>query len=86
MRYSFASGYDEDYGMYFLDLVAVPDNEESEISHLDYVALFDDSFAKEIDEYGDYDVQFDGSTKKEKPIQQAIIIKATENSDGELVG
>ena len=41
---------------------------------------------KPIDEYGDYDTQFDGTTKKEKPIQQAIIIKATENNDGELVG
>jgi len=41
---------------------------------------------KPLDEYGDYDMQFDGTTKKEKPIQQAIIIKATENNDGELVG
>ena len=41
---------------------------------------------KPIDEFGDYEATFDPSTKKEKPIQQAIIIKATENSDGELVG
>ena len=40
---------------------------------------------KPIDDFGDYDLTFD-SCKKEKPIQQAIIIKATENNDGELVG
>ena len=36
-------------------------------------------------DFGDYDSAFD-SCKKENPIQQAIIIKATENNDGELVG
>ena len=41
---------------------------------------------KPIDEFVDYETVFDPSTKKEKPIQQAIIMKATENSDGELVG
>ena len=40
---------------------------------------------KPIDEF-DYEGAFDPATKKEKPIQQAIIMKATENSDGELVG
>ena len=41
---------------------------------------------KPIDDFGDYETAFDPTAKKEKPIQQAIIIKATENSDGELVG
>lgn len=41
---------------------------------------------KPIDDFGDYESAFDPSTKKEKPIQQAIIIKATEHNDGELVG
>jgi len=41
---------------------------------------------KPLDDFGDYDSAFDSTSKKEKPIQQAIIIKATENSDGELVG
>ena len=40
---------------------------------------------KPIDDFGDYE-SFDSSIKKEKPIQQAIIIKATEHNDGELVG
>ena len=41
---------------------------------------------KPIDDFGDYDSTFDTTAKKEKPIQQAIILTATENSDGELVG
>ena len=41
---------------------------------------------KPIDDFCDYEATFDSNTKKEKPIQQAIIMKATENSDGELVG
>jgi len=41
---------------------------------------------KPLDDYNDYESAFDSTAKKEKPIQQAIIIKATENSDGELVG
>ena len=41
---------------------------------------------KPLDDFGDYETAFDSSAKKEKPIQQAIIIKAAEHHDGELVG
>ncbi len=42
---------------------------------------------KPMEEYNDYEAStFDTGTKKEKPIQHAIIIKASENDDGELVG
>lgn len=41
---------------------------------------------KPLDDFGDYETAFDSSAKKEKPIQQAIIIKAAEHNDGELVG
>ncbi len=50
--------------------------------------MVDESQArKPLEEYGDYEgSSFDTGAKKEKPIQHAIIIKASENDDGELVG
>ncbi len=57
-----------------------------EIAELAKRMIDEAQMRKPLDDFGDYEVSFDSSTKKEKPIQQAIIIKATENSDGELVG
>ncbi|MDD3593966.1 MAG: hypothetical protein PHX18_05000 [Candidatus Gastranaerophilales bacterium] len=38
------------------------------------------------DDFGDFDNTYESSLKKEKPVQHAIMIKASENDDGELVG
>lgn len=38
------------------------------------------------DDFGDFDNTYESSLKKEKPVQHAIMIRASENDDGELVG
>lgn len=40
---------------------------------------------KNQEEYG-YEVEFNSSVKKEKPVQHAIMVKASENNDSGLVG
>lgn len=54
VRYQFNAEYDEDYEEWYVDISCQPEAEDSELSHLDYLALFDDTFTKTEDEYGDY--------------------------------
>lgn len=50
--------------------------------------LVDESqMKKSKDDFGyDFDVSFDPSIKKEKPVQHAIMVKASEFDEGGLVG
>ena len=42
---------------------------------------------KPRDDYGfDSDITFDSNVKKEKPVQHAIMVKASESDDDGLVG
>ena len=50
--------------------------------------LVDESqMKKPRDDFGyDVDIQFDSNVKKEKPVQHAIMVKASESDDDGLVG
>lgn len=50
--------------------------------------LVDESQGKKVkDDFGyDFEQQFDSSIKKEKPVQHAIMVKASESDDSGLVG
>lgn len=54
VRYQFEADYDEEYEEWYVYVICQPEAEDSELSHLDYLALFDDTFTKTEDEYGDY--------------------------------
>ncbi len=58
-----------------------------EISDLAKKLIDEQSQKNQQDEFGyDADIIYNASIKKEKPVQHAIMVKASESDDGGLVG